>query len=221
MLQNGAFVYFQEQNSEPNGSTHRVITSVKAVCDSHHRSDISFGSWEVIADHMMPQLKTRYFQPVTVTTTNSLMAYHKFAMFNFVSPADDIDGTVFQYGGIVYTFQDESKPVVFELAKVTSANFIAEANSLKPDNNTSPTGSIQAACKANPLAEVLPTLNSGDVLFLMGDSDLNSGDIHSPKNSLKQSKTKKIQARQEDEWSSWITKVEGEPWRTRYLDTAY
>ena len=94
MLENGTFAYFQEQDSEPNGSTHCVITSMKAVCDSHHRSDISFGSCEVIADHIMPQLKTRYFQPVTVTTTNSFMTYHKIAMFNFVSPADDIDGTV-------------------------------------------------------------------------------------------------------------------------------
>ena len=64
------------------------------------------------------------------------MAYRKFAMFNFVSPVDNVDGNVFQYGGIVYTFQDESKPVVFVFAKVASANFTTEANSLKSNQIT-------------------------------------------------------------------------------------
>ena len=94
-----------------------VLASVKAVSDNSHKEagceDVSFGSWEVVADRMMPALEKKYFHPVTIP---QLLEFN-LATFTFVHPSEEINGDVFPYGGFVYRFHDGSKPVILEISK--------------------------------------------------------------------------------------------------------
>ena len=94
-----------------------VLTSVKAVSDNSHKvagcEDISFGSWEVVADRMMPALEKKYFHPVTIPQLLEI----NLAAFTYVHPSEEIDGDMFPYGGFVYRFHDGSKPVILKISK--------------------------------------------------------------------------------------------------------
>ena len=94
-----------------------VLVCVKAVSDNSHkvagREDVSFGSWEVVAERMMPALEKKYFHPVTIP---QLLEFN-LATFTFVHPSEEMDGDMFPYGGFVYRFHDGSKPVILKISK--------------------------------------------------------------------------------------------------------